>query len=246
MKFSFIIASAVLVLTNNISAQYKSMYLNRIEFCNHNWYVKTHNELMGPGNNFYGLHPQNVKLDKKGRLVLSIKKVKKGWSCAEIISEDTIAEGVYEFTIESDLSLLEPNMVLGMFLYNETHPPYFDEADIEFSRWGNPQYNDAQFVVHNNQQPEPFRFSTPLGFGQSIHQITINKDSVIFQSKWLNKKDSDPIIFTHKIARPQTLSLSATHIRVNLWLMQPADTVKRYPKIKISRIAIYKNQELID
>jgi len=222
------------------------MYTNKIQFAHQNWLIKTHTEVMGPGNNLYGLHPNNVKTDRKGRLVLAVKKVKNGWSCAEIISENTITEGMYEFTIESDLALLEPNMVLGLFVYNEANPPYFDEADIEFSRWNNPEFDDAQFVVHNNQQPEPFRFSTPQGLQQSIHQIKITKDSICFQSKWLNKNNSDPIIYMFKIARPKTMSLSATHIRVNLWLMEPADTVKRYPKIKISNIAVYKNQELID
>jgi hypothetical protein len=222
------------------------MYTNKIEFGNQNWFVKKHRELMGPGNNLYGLHPHNVKVDSKGQLVLAIKKVKNGWSCAEIISESTITEGIYEFSIESDLSLLEPNMVLGLFVYNEANPPYYDEADIEFSRWNNPQFEDAQFVVHQGGELTPYRFSTPTGVKKSIHQIKITKDSVCFQSKWFNKNNSYPITYTHKIVRPQTMSLSATHIRINLWLMEPADRIKRYPKVKISRIAVYKNQELID
>lgn len=61
----------------------------------------------------------------------------------------------YNWTIISGASSLDPNVVLGLFLYDDKTPPAYKEIDIEFARWGATPAQDgsnAQWVIqpYNN------------------------------------------------------------------------------------------------
>jgi hypothetical protein len=66
---------------------------------------------------------------------LRIRKIREQWSCAEVYSSRPIGEGVVEVEITCRLHWMHPNMVLGLFLYDENKPAPHDEVDIELSQW---------------------------------------------------------------------------------------------------------------
>jgi hypothetical protein len=83
-------------------------------------------------------------------LKLSITPSGRGWLCAEVESLATFGYGRYEFTVASDLSRLDPSVVLGLFTYGSALPAPHNEIDFEATRWNSPtDPNNGQFA----QQP---------------------------------------------------------------------------------------------
>ncbi|MFT3738653.1 MAG: glycoside hydrolase family 16 protein [Breznakibacter sp.] len=230
MKTANLIIFFISVMPFTARPQPTPLYPNELKFAGFTWGIKAHAEAMGPGSNLFGLHKKNVYVDRHGRLNLSIRKTKHGWSCAELASHTMVHNGKYEFTIETDISRLKPNMVVGLFLYNDLNPPAYDEIDIEFSRWGRPEGKNAQFVVHQKGKFEKNRFSIPKGIKKSTHSIEITNDSIIFTSKWTGGSAG------HITAKPPSFSLTGLRIRLNLWLCQPCHLPVRYPKVVVSGV----------
>lgn len=213
------------------SSQPVALYPNEILFSGIKWGIKSHALEMGPGNNLFGLHKKNTYTDNSGRLILEIRKTQQGWSCAEVVSNILVGEGKFEFTLETDITRLKPNMVLGLFLYNDLNPPTYDEIDIEFSQWGQPQEQNAQYVVHKKNSFDKNRFSIPKGIKKTTHSIEITTDNIIFVSQWLNKR------VEHSVPRPVSFTTNGLRIRLNLWLYQPNSMVLRYPKVVVSNVS---------
>jgi hypothetical protein len=70
------------------------------------------------------------------------------WYCTEIFSTQSFGYGRYAFTLTSRSELLDKNVILGLFTWDDPVPEYnYREIDIEFSRWGEEKNDIAQFVV---------------------------------------------------------------------------------------------------
>ena len=85
----------------------------------------------GPGPNDWA--PDLAWVDTQGRLHLKIAKDAAGkWWCAEVTSDKSFGYGEYRFTFAGPFSELDPNVVLGLFIYlDDDH-----EIDFELTRWG--------------------------------------------------------------------------------------------------------------
>jgi hypothetical protein len=209
-----------------MASLFPSLLAQRIEkswptlrFSGINWAIKTYDEAMGPGHNLFGLHPRNVFIDKKGRLHLNIRKTKQGWSCAELVAQRPMAEGVWEIEIESDLSAFKHQAVLGLFLYDEDAQPHHNEIDIEFSRWGVPDSLNGQFVLHKTNGIEIMRFKTPMGKQVSKHQIIVTKDSIVANSVFLTPPQKQkPFGTSHVFHRSDYYNHQNSRFRINYWL----------------------------
>ena len=67
---------------------------------------------------------------------MKIVKTAGKWVCAEVVLQQTLGYGTYRFYLDSPVDSLDPNVVLGLFTWNDD--PAFNnrELDIEFARWG--------------------------------------------------------------------------------------------------------------
>ena len=119
--------------------------LRTISWSGHSWIVRPARWRGLPGPNLWSAG--NVAVDG-GILRLAINRSSRGWTCAEIQSRRSFGYGRYEFVVNSDLSRLDPWVVLGLFTYDGQIPSPHNEIDIEVAKWGRRRDRaDAQFVL---------------------------------------------------------------------------------------------------
>jgi hypothetical protein len=133
------------------AGQSTSGYGNAFAFSGYSWYAKIASPPTGPGPNYFSASPSNVSVDSQGRLHLAITRSKGHWYCAEVVLTSSLGYGTYTFYLDSPVANLDPNVVLGMFTWDD----YYDstlsdphrELDIEFARWGSPGNSNLQYTV---------------------------------------------------------------------------------------------------
>lgn len=144
---------------------------NQLGFSGYTWAVKSSKETVGPGPNYFA--PENATVDAAGNLHLRITKSDSKWTSSEVINTTSLGYGTYRWTVVSDLSNLDRNVVLGLFTWSDL-PEYANrEIDIEVARWGSTaDLTKAQFVVQPYGNPGNLRrFSQPAG-GPSTLEFT--------------------------------------------------------------------------
>lgn len=147
-------------------------------FSGYEWAVKA-GEQLGPGGNDFSSASENVWVDDQGRLHLKITKRDNRWYCAEVQLMDPLGYGDYLFQLASRVDLLDKNIVASPFLYRDTS----HELDIEFSRWGVKNDQNAQFVVQPWDTPgNRDRFDLTLTDPLSTHRIDWWPPRVLYQS----------------------------------------------------------------
>ncbi len=151
---------------NNHSNPSVSSNSNTLSFSGYTWRIKSSETPVGPGPNYFSNSPENVWVDEMGQLHLKITRKNGQWFCAEVISEKTFGYGTYRFYLASRIDLLNENVVLGLFTWDDDSIYYNREIDIEFSRWGDPTNDNAQFVVQ------------PYFHTDNIHRFTIQLNGI--------------------------------------------------------------------
>lgn len=118
-----------------------------LQFSGRTWTVKTSTGAVGPGPNVFG--SANAWVDGSGYLHLRIDKSGRRWTCGEVVLQDSLGYGTYEWELGSNVSTLDPMAVLGLFTWNNDDASYAHrEIDFEASRWGNSRdRTNAQWVV---------------------------------------------------------------------------------------------------
>jgi len=160
---------------------------NSISFSGYQWSVTdSPNERKAPGNNYWS--NKGVWVDQNGYLHLTLTKDPKSnkWFCTQLASEHNFGKGTYEFWIEGRVDQLDRNVVFGLFNYAGVD--YFDEMDIEFSKWGTTKNPNLHYTVY----PEEFStakvwsssFNFSLSGPYSVHRITRSDSSVKFESQY--------------------------------------------------------------
>ena len=123
-----------------------------LSFSGYTWTIKKSGaHRVGPGPNYF--NKNNAYVDSLGRLHLVITKVRRHWTVGEVVNTRSLGYGTYTWVLASRVDNLDPNMVLGLFTYDDSDPSFNNrEIDIEASRWGNAfDPTNEQFVV----QPYP-------------------------------------------------------------------------------------------
>lgn len=156
----------------------------QIEFAGYTWNVKTSDSLVGPGPNYFSDEAQDVWVDAQGRLHLKIVKRDGRWYSTEVYTDEALGLGQYTFQLASRVDQLDPNIVLGLFTWDDDAPEYnYREIDIEFGRWGQVANDNSQFVVQPWQQAgNMYRFDVDLSDDNSTHGFEWGAASVYFQS----------------------------------------------------------------
>jgi hypothetical protein len=207
-----------------------------VEFSGFRWRVKE-GGLYGPGNNYFSGSEDNIWVDENGRLHLRITLREEKWYCAELALEKTLGYGDYIFKTSGRVDLLDPNIILGLFLweYQESYEGIenyniANEFDIEFGTWKNTVNEQAQFVCQPWQKagnihrfyislnPQDARSShaflwTPDGMDcRSWRGHSDDPDSSLMINTWLYTGDDLP--------RPES-----PRVHINFWCIEepPSD-----------------------
>lgn len=137
----------VMLLTHTASAAEK-----RIAFAGRDWIVKESAGAVGPGPNRFSAADENVHVDQEGHLHLAISLDGGEWRCAEVITDEPVGYGDYEYRVGPGIDRLDPNVVLGFFTWNSDSwkTDSNSEIDIELTRWSKAEEPNLHYSVHPN------------------------------------------------------------------------------------------------
>jgi len=185
----------------------KPGYPDRVTWSGFEWQVKTSTSAVGPGPNVFS--KDNVRLDGTD-LLMEIAYRNERWTTAEIIGPH-LGYGTYTFEVNSDLTSLDPWVVLGLFTWSDRARFNNREIDIEVADWGDSaSEGNAQFVIQPWDAAGHLRRYGIADSGPTVHAFTWRPDRVDFSSAgttWTYAGSGIPPSLDERI-------------RINLWLFQ--------------------------
>ena len=205
----------------SVSGTARAQTTRTVSFSGYDWIVKSSSGKVGPGPNYFSSGTGNVWVDTQGRLHLRITRAKGRWYCAEVVSARSFGYGTYRWYLDSPVDNLDPNVVLGLFTWNDDPAYSHREIDIEFARWGDPNNQNSQYVVQPYTVPaNMYRFNLPSGLSQSTHSFAWSSTSITHQSlsgHFAAPPDPSYVLQQHTFTSgiPQA---GGENARMNLWL----------------------------
>jgi hypothetical protein len=188
--------------------------IQTIDFSGYTWDVKGGTD--GPGPNEWRNATDAVFVDAAGQLHLRVIAVDGVWYSSEISLQRSLGYGTYSFALASRVDQTDSNLVAAAFLYaDDTH-----EIDIEFSRWQDPGYQNAQFVVQPyTTSGNMYRFELTQSSDASTHAIAWAASHIAFTSgaSW-----------TYTGA--DNFAPGAERVHVNLWMIDGTPPSDAAPK----------------
>ena len=189
-----------------------------ISFAGMDWWVKSGH--YGPGPNHFSDSAESVWVDENGKLHLKIRQIGGLWHCAEVWSLVLACWVNYLFLLESQVDLYDPNVVAGLFLYQDDD----HEIDIEFSRWGDPDYPCGSYSVQPYyHQGNNRAFAMDLQGSWTSHSFNWQPDYIDFQSlhgHYSEASDDGFIIDQwHYTGADNPAESPEMLLHINLWLM---------------------------
>lgn len=152
-------------------------------FAGYTWSVRS--DYGGPGPNQFSAN--NVWVDQNGFLHLAITVSNGIWSTAEVVLNQSLGFGTYQFQILGHPETMDGHVVLGLFNYTTPSigPDGTNEIDIEFSTWAGAQTQHGNWTVWpavtgTGQVTTPFDASANTGM--STHRFTWASQSVAFSA----------------------------------------------------------------
>ncbi|HLN00825.1 MAG TPA: hypothetical protein VK335_16165 [Bryobacteraceae bacterium] len=196
--------------------------LRSIEFSGYTWVVESSRGKVGPGPNYFSDGTNNVWVDDQGRLHLRMTLEADGWHCAEVLLTQSLGYGTYRFYLNSPVDDLDPNVVFGIYTYDNNPADNHRELDIEFSRWAKPFSMDSQYVVQPGRIAQNVvRFDMPQNLPQSTHSFRWENGTATFLSipGFYDPQASNPgpTIMQHTFTSGVPVPGAET-VRFNLWL----------------------------
>ncbi len=199
-----------------------------IAFSGRNWRVKG-GGWYGPGTNYFTPSASGTWVDANGYLHLTLKNVNGTWNATEVTATDALGYGDYILTTEGRLDLVDPQSVLGIFLW-EYGPCYdagylwwnpYNEIDIEYSRWADPAAAITQFVA----QPYYYngnitRFDATFADGEvTSHAMRWLPNKVEYRVWRGGPNDESPanMIYSWNYAGPHVPRPESPRMHLNFW-----------------------------
>jgi hypothetical protein len=219
VRVALLVALALCLAIAAPVAAAKPGYPTRISWGGQSWQVKTSQSAVGPGPNVFAA--SNVSVDASGRLHLAITRDAAGrWTTAEVIGPTSHGYGTYAFTLASDVSALDPNVVLGLFTWSDRAQQAHREIDVEFARWGVAGGStNAQYVVQPADRAGHLaRFAQP-SVSRTVHRFTWSPGRVAFESRRL---DTGALMASYTYAGSDVPKPGDEKVRLNLWLFNGA------------------------
>jgi hypothetical protein len=206
-----------------------------IVFGGRSWRVKGPG-LYGPGPNEFSDAVDQVWVDSMDRLHLNIQNLGAGSRSSEVVLEDALGYGDYRFTTVGRLDDWHPHVVFGLFLwqYPRCYDPAdgwwnpYNEIDIEFSRWGDPAADVAQFVAQPYDYPGNIeRFDVSFSTNErTTHAMRWLADRVEYRS-WRGGPDdesSETMIHDWTYTGAHVARAEQPRVHLNLWHIDAAPT----------------------
>jgi hypothetical protein len=197
-------------------------------FSGYTWRVKGPG-YYGPGPNSFCDSPGCTWVDVDGRMHMTIQKLGGTWYSTEVVLEEALGYGDYIFTTYGRLDDLHANAVLGLFLWEYGQcwdPAYlwwnpYNEIDIEFSRWSDPENSVGQFVAQPYDYPGNInRFDATFSEGEiTSHAFRWLSDRVEYRSWRGGPGDEAPANLIHSwtYEGPHIPRPDQPRVHVNLW-----------------------------
>jgi hypothetical protein len=198
----------------------------QLSFAGRSWTVKCGGYL-GPGPNPFSQSAANVWVDGSDRLHLKISERRGQWWCAEVVLDEPLGRGTYSFEVATNVALLDENAVLGLFTYDfDAAAENYREIDFEFSRWGDAENDNGQFVVQPYTVPgniHRFDIDTAGSGGDDTtsHTWSWTPDAVHFASRYGAIPGAAPIE-SWSYTGADVPDEGDERVRFNLWLFQGA------------------------
>jgi len=202
-----------------------------LSFGGRTWRVKGPG-VFGPGVNYFSAAPDRVWVDGAGSLHLTLMYSGGTWSCTEVATEEALGYGDYILTTVGRPDLLDPQVVLGIFLWEYGtcwDNGYlwwnaFNEIDIEYSRWGSPSADVAQFVAQPYDYPgNTSRFDAGFADGEvASHAMRWLADRVEYRVWRGGPGDESPETLIHAwtYAGPHIPRPEQPRLHLNLWKLE--------------------------
>jgi hypothetical protein len=199
-----------------------------VDFAGLTWRVKGPG-YYGPGPSLFCYYPSCTWVDVGGHLHMTIKNTGGSWYSTEVTLKDPLGYGDYIFTTLGRLDQLDPNAVLGLYLwqYGPCYAPEngwwnpYNEIDVEFSRWGNPASDLGQFVAQPYDYPGNIsRFGATFSDGElTSHAFRWLPNRVEFRSWRGGPEDEAPenLIHAWTYTGPHIPRPEQPRVHINLW-----------------------------
>lgn len=179
----------------------------------------------GPGPNCWAA--ANVEPVAGEGIRLRLARAAGKWYAAEIRTTAPVPTGAYSFHLVGRTDLLDPNVVLGVFLYDDAAgnlgDPCPDELDLESSRFGDPAAPNGHFVSYASGVCGPSDlddFSYTLGGTYTTHQIDWAPGAVSFRlmhGHRLAPDGPEHLIDERSFVSPLVPAAGGMRLHVNLW-----------------------------
>ena len=135
--------------------------------------VDCHDQSTPGGQNVFSHDPDDVWVDEKGRLHLTIQHHDDRWWSTEVILLESLGHGTYWFVTESEVEDLDANATLGAFTWDTYGGGRYldvelgddDQAVLDFNRASNPYctYNAYDFNCAIPPASNRLTFRMPAG-----------------------------------------------------------------------------------
>jgi len=181
----------------------------------------------GPGPNLWCDAADCVWVDDHAALHLTIRYIDGHWYASEILTEDFTNFGEHRFYVEGPIDSLDPNVVLGLFLYSNIEDDDIEELDVEFASWGNadPAADEGWYTTwYQNAIGDQYSFHVSLNGSYTTHAIDWQPARVDFESLhgfYAIPPDASYVIARWHTSNPNVIPAPGDDMRIhlNLWLM---------------------------
>ena len=201
-----------------VKATATDVYGNRataVPFAGSTWEVKAKNKPTGPGPNYFSDNSDDVWVDAQGSLHLRIDQHDGHWVSTEVFNPNPLGYGTYSFTVRTPAEGLDPQAVLGLFVYESDT----QEIDMELSQWGDPTAQNAQYVVQPyDREGHLQRFDLAADAITTTHRFVWQPGMVDFTS-WEGDGSGTPVTSWHH-ASADVPGPDSALAHMNLWLFR--------------------------
>lgn len=192
-----------------------------IRFSGYEWIVYTTGDMKeGPGPNYFSDSEENVWIDKEGRLHMRITFRDGRWNCARVEMAKSYGYDKYVFYVSSRPDSLDRQVVWGLYTYKNDG----EEIDIEFSRWGIDNNQEAQYTIQPSSVPgNKARFRMDLEGSYSTHIIDWGRKRIDFASYHghrLKPDNTNQVIASWSYSGSNIPPDSDERLKINLWLFR--------------------------
>lgn len=205
-----------------------------VDFAGRAWRVKG-TGYYGPGPNLFSAGADQVWVDEQDALHLTLSRIGGNWYSTEVVLDEALGYGDYVLTTRGALDLLDPQAVLGLFLwqYQTCYDDAFlwwnayNEIDIEYSRWQDPADDLVQFVAQPYYRAGNLhRFDAVYGADEIVsHAMRWLPDRVEYRV-WRGPADAEatsPLVQAWTYAGPHIPRPEQPRLHLNLWRIPGAD-----------------------